>query len=481
MSEQDSIIRGKVYVLEDNIDTDQIIPAEYLSLVPTIEDEYRKLGSYAMAGLPESAEPFIQSGDKSEYTVIVAGKNFGCGSSREHAPIALGAAGVKAIVAESYARIFFRNSVATGELYPLESKGRLCDVFKTGDEIEISLSKNQVRHVETGYDFQLEPLGAVAPVVAAGGIFAYARQTGMIDGDDTTSSVSAPSRPNVVSQSLEQSRPIEMDAEAIEEARASSHTRIIAVANQKGGVGKTTTTVNLAACLASLHKKVLVVDLDPQANATSGLGLNVVEGESLYGPLLGEGTMIETIKQSPIKNLDVIPSELDLAGAEIDIARMDGYLHRFSALIAPTLRLNKYDFMIVDCPPSLGILTMNALTAANSMIVPIQCEYYALEGLSVVNKLIQQLHGSGANPDIYIEGILMTMYDARTRLASEVIREVRRHFKDTVYRTIIPRNVRLSEAPSFGKPVIEYDRHSSGARAYMKFAKEFLKRTRSRH
>jgi 3-isopropylmalate/(R)-2-methylmalate dehydratase small subunit len=181
MSEGDQIMRGKVYVLGDNIDTDQIIPAEFLNLVPTIPEEYIELGGKALAGLPDEFPPFVTGGDdKSEFVIIVAGRNFGCGSSREHAPICLGAAGVKAVVAETYARIFFRNSVATGELYPLESTERLCDVFETGDEAEIDMEVGVVVKTATGERFELKPLGAVAPVIEAGGIFGYARKTGMI-------------------------------------------------------------------------------------------------------------------------------------------------------------------------------------------------------------------------------------------------------------------------------------------------------------
>jgi len=176
-----NVIRGKVYILGDNIDTDLIIPAQYLNLVPTIPEEYRKLGSYAMAGLPDTYRRFVEKGkEKSEFSIIVAGKNFGCGSSREHAPVALGAAGVKAVLAETYARIFFRNAVATGELYPLETKKRLCDVFKTGNEAEIDLAAHTVTNLTTGKVFEFIPPGAVAPVIDAGGLFAYARKMGMI-------------------------------------------------------------------------------------------------------------------------------------------------------------------------------------------------------------------------------------------------------------------------------------------------------------
>lgn len=253
-------------------------------------------------------------------------------------------------------------------------------------------------------------------------------------------------------------------------------TPVIAVANQKGGVGKTTSVINLAACLAELEQQVLVVDLDPQSNATSGLGLPPQEGASLYAALLGEDTAANLVQKTVVGNVDIIPAELDLAGSEVDIARMDGYIHCFRRTLAPLVEKAAYDFVLVDCPPSLGILTMNALTAADSMIAPIQCEYYALEGLSVINKLIRQLGFGGANPRLTIEGIIMTMYDSRTNLAGQVVAEVRQHFGAKVYDTIIPRNVRLSEAPSYGQPIIRYDAQSSGAKAYRELAVEFLAR-----
>ena len=253
-------------------------------------------------------------------------------------------------------------------------------------------------------------------------------------------------------------------------------TEVIAVANQKGGVGKTTTVINLAAGLGELGRRILVIDLDPQANATSGLGLPPEPETSVYRALLGEGNAMSLIRKTAVDGVDIIPSELDLAGSEVDVARSDGYLHCFKRALSPVVDTAGYDFILVDCPPSLGILTMNALTAVDSMIVPMQCEYYALEGLSVVNRLLQQLRETRANPSLQIEGILMTMYDARTNLATDVVKEVNRHFHNKVYDTVIPRNVRLGEAPSFGKPVLEYDSHSSGARAYRMLSEEFLTR-----
>lgn len=258
-------------------------------------------------------------------------------------------------------------------------------------------------------------------------------------------------------------------------------TRVIAMANQKGGVGKTTTTINLAAALAEKGRRVLIVDFDAQANATSGLGLEKTEGQSLYGVLLGEGKAEDFIKPTAVKRLDLIPAEVNLAGAEIDVARLDRYLHRLSDALAPLVAADRYDYIFLDCPPSLGILTMNALTAADSILLPIQCEYYALEGLSVMIRLVEQVREGGANPKLQIEGIVMTMFDQRTNLSNQVVQQVVEHFSDKVYQTVIPRSVRLSEAPSYGQPVLVYDRNCTGTAAYRALAREFMKREQARN
>lgn len=252
--------------------------------------------------------------------------------------------------------------------------------------------------------------------------------------------------------------------------------RIFAFANQKGGVGKTTTAVNLSSGLAERRRKVLLIDLDPQANATSALGQEKRAGGSLYLPLLGDGKLAAKIIPTGIKNLDLIPSEMDLAGAEVDIARSEHYLHRLAEALAPEKAAERYDFIFIDCPPSLGILTCNALSAAQALIIPVQCEYLALEGLSMIARLVSRLRDSGTNPELEIEGIVMTMFDGRTRLATQVADEVRKHFGDVVYETMIPRNIRISEAPSFGRPISIYDPRSPGAKAYRKLALEFLRR-----
>ncbi len=253
-------------------------------------------------------------------------------------------------------------------------------------------------------------------------------------------------------------------------------TRVVSIANQKGGVGKTTTSVNLAACLAESHKRVLLIDMDPQANATSGLGQEKTPGRSIYPVLLGESALADQIIATALPRLDLLPSELDLAGAEVDIARGENYLHRLSQALGEIRDANRYDYILIDCPPSLGILTMNALAASHGLLIPLQCEYFALEGLSVIARLVSRLRESGANPGLEIDGIVMTMYDMRTNLSQQVVQEVGKHFPDKVYETLIPRSIRLSEAPSFGQPIIAYDPRSVGATSYREFAREFMER-----
>jgi len=253
-------------------------------------------------------------------------------------------------------------------------------------------------------------------------------------------------------------------------------TKVVAVANQKGGVGKTTTAVNLAACVAALGKRVLLFDLDPQANATSGLGLEKLDGASAYRPLMGEGGLLEKIQPTAWERLEVIPSEVDLCGADIELARTENCLQRASQALQPVLASGRFDVVIVDCAPSLGILTMNAFAAADSLLIPLQCEYYALEGISMINRLLTQIRDGGVNPRLELLGVVMTMFDARTKLANQVVSEVREHFGERVFETMIPRSTKLAEAPSFGKPIIHYDKYSAGSAAYELLAQEFVLR-----
>ncbi|MGI6405876.1 MAG: ParA family protein [Syntrophaceticus sp.] len=249
-------------------------------------------------------------------------------------------------------------------------------------------------------------------------------------------------------------------------------TRIIAIANQKGGVAKTTTAVNLSACLAAWDRKVLLVDIDPQGNATSGLGVDRDNlTSSIYDLLLGEREIEGVIVDTGIENLDLVPANISLAGAEIEMVGMEKRETKLRDCLMPIK--DRYHYIFIDCPPSLGLLTINALTTASSVLIPIQCEYYALEGvgqlLQTINLVQQRL-----NPHLFLEGVLLTMFDARTNLAIQVVDEVKNYFGDKVFSTVIPRNVRLSEAPSHGKPVITYDPRSKGAILYKELAQEVM-------
>ncbi len=253
-------------------------------------------------------------------------------------------------------------------------------------------------------------------------------------------------------------------------------TTVFTIANQKGGVGKTTTAVNLAAALAEQKIHTLLIDLDPQANATSAVGIEKHQGRSLYGPLHGEGSAFEMITPTAYEHLALIPAEEDLAAAEIELAQMENYLMKLRTLLQPIRDSNGYRTIIIDCPPALGLLSMNSLAAAEYLLITLQCEYMALEGLGQILRNVDRLKTANVNAGLELGGIVMTMFDARTNLARQVVDEVKQHLPDKIFKTVIPRTVRLSEAPSFGQPIFAYDPHGPGAIAYRALAAEVIGR-----
>jgi|TARA_B100001142_G_scaffold327118_1_gene384028 chromosome partitioning protein len=258
------------------------------------------------------------------------------------------------------------------------------------------------------------------------------------------------------------------------------HSNIIAICNQKGGVGKTTTAINLAAALAATGKKILIIDLDPQGNASTGLGIDYVDrNKSIYEVLAKSITFDESVKKTDIENLFVIPSNVELSGIEPELANENDKAFVLKKLINNSNSINVFDYIFIDCPPALSLLTVMAMTAANSVLVPLQCEFFALEGLSQLIKTVDRVH-KNLNPLLSIDGIILTMFDKRNKLSTQVAMDVKKHLQEKVFETMIPRNVRVSEAPSFGMPVIIYDRKSKGSQAYLKLAAEILKKDKSR-
>ncbi|MEO7599327.1 MAG: ParA family protein [Opitutus sp.] len=253
-------------------------------------------------------------------------------------------------------------------------------------------------------------------------------------------------------------------------------TTVFTIANQKGGVGKTTTAVNLSAALAEKKIPTLLIDLDPQANATSAIGVEKQAGKSLYGPLRGEGTAEEMVTATSYAHLSLLPSEEDLAAAEIELAQTENYLLRLKTVLEPIRSSGKYRVIIIDCPPALGMLSMNSLAAANYLLIALQCEYMALEGLGQILRNVERLKSAHVNDGLELGGVVMTMFDMRTKLSRQVVDEVKEHLSDKIFKTVIPRTVRLSEAPSFGKTIFEYDAMNPGSTAYRQLAKEVIER-----
>lgn len=252
--------------------------------------------------------------------------------------------------------------------------------------------------------------------------------------------------------------------------------KVIAIGNQKGGVGKTTTAINLSAALTLLGQRVLLIDLDPQANTTSGLGAEADGADTLYPVLLGECDIREKIQPSRLERLSLIPSSMDLAGVEIELARADDHLTRLRGFLQGLKPNDLFDYCILDTPPSLGVLMTSALAAADEVVIPLQCEWFGLEGLAKIVHVLEQIKESGASPELRLEGIVMTMYDARTNLSRQVVEEVSKYFPGEMYKTFIPRSIKLGEAPSHGKTIFEHDMHGLGAQAYLQLGKEFLSR-----
>jgi chromosome partitioning protein len=253
-------------------------------------------------------------------------------------------------------------------------------------------------------------------------------------------------------------------------------TTVFTIANQKGGVGKTTTAVNLAAALAEKKIHTLLIDLDPQANATSAIGVEKQAGKSLYGPLHGEGSAVEMVTPTAYEHLALIPAEEDLAAAEIELAQTENYLGKLRGVLEPLRSANGYRAIIIDCPPALGMLSMNSLAAADFLLIALQCEYLALEGLGQILRNVERLKEAHVNDKLELGGVVMTMFDLRTNLSRQVVDEVKQHLPDKIFNTVIPRTVRLSEAPSFGKPIFAYDQMNPGATAYRNLAKEVIER-----